>query len=80
MLGYMTAKKAKAEGFSHHGKYYGIPVWIGDVHGDFVVATKWEPFEPLMTLFTYIEGFLRAIMFPNEEPVFQFQIGKEIDA
>ena len=45
MLGYMTERQAKANSFTHHGSYYGIPVWIGDPHGEFRVATKWAPFE-----------------------------------
>jgi hypothetical protein len=79
MLWYMTAEKAKQEGFTHHGKYYGIPVWIGDPDGDCMVATKWAPLEPLMTLFHYIEGFMHSMMHPYDEPYFQFQVGERIE-
>lgn len=78
MLGYMNAKAAKAAGFTHHGKYFGIPVWIGDPDGDCMVATKWAPMEHLMTVFHVFEGILRAVFFPGEEPVFQFLVGPEI--
>ena len=57
MLGYMTERQAKANSFTHHGSYYGIPVWIGDPHGEFRVATKWAPFEFLMSAAHGIEGF-----------------------
>ena len=77
MLGYMTAKQAKALGFTHHGKYYGIPIWVAP-DSDFMVATKWAPMEYLMTAAHYIEGFLRSVLYPDSEPVFQFEIISEI--
>lgn len=80
MLGYMTAKEAKAQGFTHHGKYFGIPVWIGNPERDgMLVATKWAPLEYLMTLFHAIEGLMRATLYPEDEPAFQFQVGPKID-
>ncbi|MEL4370730.1 oligoribonuclease [Shewanella xiamenensis] len=78
LLGYMTEQQALAEGFTNHGSYYGIPVWIGDVEGDFMVATKWAPLELLMSLFHIIEGVMRPILFPNEPNSFQFQLGHKI--
>lgn len=80
MLGYMTERAAKEDGFTHHGKYYGIPVWIGDPHGEFRVATKWAPFEYLMTLAHMIEGFLLDMFYPDDEPAFRFVITKPIQA
>jgi hypothetical protein len=80
MLGFMSAKQAKAAGFTHHGSHYGIPVWIGDPEGDFMVATKWAPAELLMTLFHYIEGFIQSVVWPDEEHGFQFALGQAIDA
>lgn len=78
MLGYMTIKEARSLGFTHHGKYYGIPLWIGDPDGEFRVATKWMPMEYVMTVFHYIEAFIRPMMFPDDEPSFQFQVGHPI--
>lgn len=78
MLGYMTEREAKQDGFTHHGNYYGIPVWIGDPHGEFRVATKWAPFEYLMTLAHVIEGFLLDMFYPEDEPAFRFVIKKPI--
>lgn len=78
MFGYMTEKEAIAHGFTHHGKYFGIPIWVAP-DTDFMVATKWAPMEHVMTVAHYIEGFLRAVFHPGEEPVFQFSLGKEIE-
>ena len=78
MLGYMTAKEAVANGFTHHGKYFGIPVWVAP-DKDFMVATKWAPMEYVMTVAHVIEGFLRSVLQPDDEPVFQFLLGPEIE-
>lgn len=77
MLGYMTEKEALQLGFTHHGKYFGIPCWMTD--GDCpMVATKWSPMEYVMDVFHVIEGFLRSAFYPDDEPCFQFLIGEKI--
>lgn len=76
MLGYMSAKEAKAHGFTHHGKYFGIPVWIGDPHGDCMVATKWAPMEFAMSVAHYIEGAIHSLR--GTEPTFMFLVGRKI--
>lgn len=78
MFGYMTAKQAKAEGFTHHGSYLGIPIWIGDIDRIPIVATKWEPMELTMTVFQHIDQTLRRIFWPHAEAGFLFQIHKPI--
>lgn len=78
MLGYMTAKQAKSFGFTHHGKYFCIPIWVAP-EKDFMVATKWAPMELVMTAAHYIEGFLSSVFYPDSEPAFQFWIGAEIE-
>jgi hypothetical protein len=80
ILGYMTAKEAKAQGFTHHGSYFGIPVWIGNPGEEMLVATKWEPMEYLMTAAHVVEGFLRGTFYPEQEPAFQFLVGPEIES
>lgn len=77
MLGYMTAKEAKEHGFTNHASYFGIPVYVS-MDADFNVATKWAALEPVFTLFTVIEQFLRPLMFPNDEPSFQFKVGRPL--
>lgn len=76
MFGYLAAAQAKAEGFTHHGKYYGIPIWIGDPEGDCIVATKFWWMDPLMVLAGCIEGWCHVIR--NTEPSFMLYIGEEI--
>lgn len=77
MLGYMTAKEAIGQGFTHHGKYFGIPLWVAP-EKDFMVATKWAPMEYVMSAFHVIEGFLREAFYPDDEPHFQFLLGPKI--
>ena len=78
MLGYMSAKEAKGNGFTHHGSYYGIPCWIAPESG-FMVATKWAPMEFVMSIAHVIEQFLFPIIRgPDAEPAFMFKLGGEI--
>jgi hypothetical protein len=79
MLGYMTSAEAKSQGFTHHGKYFGIPVWVGNPGEGMMVATKWAPMECVMTAFHHIEGFSRSMFWPDDEPMFQFLVGPEIE-
>ena len=79
MMGYMTAKEAKARGFTNHGKYFGLPIWIGDVASDApIVAAKFAPLEFLLDAWPYINGFLQGLFFPDDEPMFRFLVGKPI--
>lgn len=76
MLGYMTAEQAKANGFTHHGKYYGIPIWMNDDEYAPMICTKWAPMEAVMTMFHYIEAFMASFLW--DEPMFMFKKGKAI--
>lgn len=78
MLGYMTQDEAKKNGFTHHGKYYGIPLWVADPEGEFIIATKWAPLEWLLTPFHYIEAIVASVVLPDDEPCFRFWIGEKI--
>ena len=78
MLGYMTIKQAKALGFTHHGSYYGIPVYIGDVDGDFLVSAKWWPLDFVMDLASVVEAFILQTFYPEREPSFRFLLGDEL--
>lgn len=77
MFGYITLKKAHSVGFTHYGKYYGIPVWLAP-EKNFLVAAKWKPLEHLISIFLQIEVFLRQLHFPHEEFGFQFEIWGKI--
>lgn len=77
MLGYITEGQAKAEGFTHHGSYYGIPIWLGNLDDDGpTVAAKWAPMELAMKLAHHIEGFCQEIA--GKPRGFWFTVKKEI--
>lgn len=77
MLGYMTAKEAKNNGFTNHGSYFGIPCWIAP-EKDFMVATKWAPMELLMSIYHVVESLIASTFYPNDEPCFRLMLGDEI--
>lgn len=80
MLGYLPATEAKAQGFTHHGKYFGIPVWLGDPDSEApMVAAKWAPLEFAITVASHIEGTLLWLFFPEREPAFQLLVGRRIE-
>lgn len=81
MLGYMTEKQALKHGFSHHGSYYGIPIWIGGIEsGGPMVAVKWAPFDFLMDVASVIEGVLFPLVHgADDEPHFMFKVNREIE-
>jgi hypothetical protein len=74
--GYITAKEAVAKGFTHHGKYFGIPVWLAPDNPDFPVATKWSPMECVMTAVAFIETTLRLAF--GDDAYFQFVVMENI--
>lgn len=79
MLGWMTKKQAIKEGFTHHGSYYGIPLYMTE--GDMpIVCPKHYAFEYLMDLAMVIEGLLFPLIHgADAEPVFMFKIGDKIE-
>lgn len=77
LIGYMTEKEAIENGMTHHGYYYGIPLWIAP-DKDFLTATKWAPLEIMMTVFHIAEGALQSIFFPDRERGFMFLLGPKI--
>ena len=77
LIGYMTAKQAIADGFTHHGAMYGFPCWVGDPDGGApMVATKWAPVEWLIDLGHWINGFICTMR--GDEMLFAIQVGPEI--
>lgn len=79
MLGYTNSKQALAEGYTHHGHYFGIPVWIGEPDGEFRVKVKHVLLEHVMDAATCVEAFLRGVFRPDDPPGFQFRLGSEIE-
>jgi hypothetical protein len=80
MLGYTTAKEAKAHSCTHHGSYYGIPLWMGDIDSEApLVFAKWAPLDHLITVFSYVEGLLFPIVHgPDAQPMFMFKVEGQI--
>lgn len=76
--GYIAPSEAIAKNFTHHGKYFGIPIWISPDDPDCPVICKWAPMELLMEAAVFIEQTLGPMMFPGEDAVFQFGVGEEI--
>lgn len=79
MLGYMTKKDAISHGFTNHGSYYGVPLWMSDDADCPMVAAKWAPMELVITLFHYIEGLAFYLNYGEEaEPCFMFKMGRAL--
>lgn len=80
MLGYMSKDEALILGFTHHGAYYGIPVYL-NMSNPYCpeVACKWEPMEFLMDVANCIESLMHELLYPDDEPSFQFTVKGEID-
>ena len=75
MLGYTTKQQAIELGMTHYGTYYSIPIYLkGVFSGDITVMAKWRPIDCLISVVAQIEMFMRPLVFPDEEPVFQFVV------
>ncbi len=59
MFGYMDRRKAKAVGFTHQGKYYGIPLWI-TVSQRPTIAAKWYPMEFIVSVLQRTDIFIKT--------------------
>lgn len=81
MLGYTTALEAIALGCTHHGSYYGIPIWLGDIDGEAPLAfAKWAPLDLLIPVFSCIEGLLFPLVHgADAQPMFMFKVKGEIE-
>lgn len=74
MLGYMTEKEAIAHGFTHHGRYYFLPIYICPGHVPFV-ASKFTALEYVYDLVWWLECNL---VIEGEIP--NFSVGEPIVA
>lgn len=71
-IGYITKKKALALGFTHHGSYWGIPVYMDNDEYCPLICAKWIPLYCIFPLVETIEYILFFIVFQHEETYFRF--------
>lgn len=80
MIGYTTQAEAIAAGCTHHGSYYGIPLWMGDIDSEApLVFAKWAPLDCLIGVFAMVEYLLAPLVYgPGADPGFRFKLLGEI--
>ncbi len=79
MFGFINEETAAKLGLTHHAGYYGIPAWYaaeGENAG--TLMPKWAPMGFLIIAALHVEGFMRAILYPEDEPVIQITLKKKI--
>lgn len=79
MLGYITKEEAIAQGFTHKASYYGVPCYYADHTDEYgcqgaMIQPIHHFLEPVFDMFVFIEQTIRPLMFPEDEPGFQFQL------
>lgn len=78
MIKRITKKEALDHGFTHHGSYFGIPMWMTDSESP-LVTVKFSCMNVVFDMADQIEGFLFGVFWPNDIRVTTFKIGREID-
>lgn len=77
LIGYKSVSVAKGmEVFDHHGSYYGVPIYMGDIGGQTYTMVKWVIMEPVFDLFEMLEPIMRRIFYGEDNVCFQFTVGK----
>jgi hypothetical protein len=67
---FMTQAEALAENFTHHGRMFSVPVWLGGPDDCPMVAAKFAPFELWIELCTYVVQAMSMIgWFPDGFPI-----------
>lgn len=81
MLGYTTKQEAANLGCTHHGSYFGIPTWMGDIDSEApLVFAKWAPLEWAIEAASYIQMALWPLIHGSDsEPMFMFKVKGIID-
>ncbi len=68
-LGWMDAQEAFSHGFTHHGRYCGMPVWLGEPFGHLQITAKWAPLE-LAVVILWMAHSLRPSIFHRSKAEF----------
>lgn len=79
MFGWMTEREANKVGMTHHGSYYGIPLYMNDDQDIPTIYGKHVLYDYLIILATMFEDIIRVTMFPEDEPGFLIRRGKKIN-
>ena len=78
MFGYINKNKAKSVGFTHQGRYFGIPLWLTYSQTP-MMAAKWGPMEWIISFLQLTERSFIAIFMPGDEFTYQVSAVKLID-
>lgn len=73
----ITKEQALEIGFTHHGSYFGIPLWMTDSEQPFITV-KFSCMNSTFDMANQIEGFLFHLFWPEEVRVTTFKIGRKI--
>ena len=77
LIGYKSVAVAKSmEVFDHHGSYYGVPIYMGDIGGQTYTMVKWVIMEPVFDLFEILEPVMRRMFYGEDAVCFQFTVVK----
>jgi hypothetical protein len=77
LIGYVSAAKAAADGYTHHGKYCGLPIWIKAAQEP-EIAFKWAPLDHVIKAIVWIDQTVRELQFPDAKPGFDIWQGPPI--
>lgn len=82
MFGWRPVEHAKILGFTHHGSYYGIPVYLGFKREEAhfkkygpMVAVKWPPSKFLFTLMVEVEALIALFSDKENPPYTKLKVG-----
>lgn len=78
MLGFMSKQEALSLGYTNHGKYFGLPVYLADDGPGLMVTAKCKWLNWAVDVIATVEGILRDTFRPQDPPGFQFWVGPRI--
>ncbi len=74
---YITKTEALAEGFTHEGRHFGVPVWVEYDEGTGemgCVAAKCAVLEPVLDIGVGLTQFFNTFRDPCDEFLFAFSL------
>lgn len=71
---YTTEKQAREQGYTHHGKMFGAPVWLRDLDSDCpTVAAKFAPLDYWIQLGVFVVNVMS--LFRDDFDYFPILVG-----